>query len=105
MATGQTTPGAKTPVVPRPAATVIVPRACPSGIELFMVRRDPNSRFAADAFVFPGGTVDRDDFVSGTEPRIAGLTIEEAHRRLGERGGEAPEDPALSLAIHLAAVR
>jgi 8-oxo-dGTP pyrophosphatase MutT (NUDIX family) len=93
------------PVVPRPAGTVIVPRACPDGIELFMVRRDPNSRFAADAFVFPGGTVDPDDYITGADPSLAGATVEEAHRRLAERGGDAPAEPTLSLALHLAAVR
>lgn len=35
------------------------------GIETFMVRRDPQSRFAADAFVFPGGVVHEDNWVSG----------------------------------------
>jgi 8-oxo-dGTP pyrophosphatase MutT (NUDIX family) len=94
-----------TPVVPRPAATVIVTRPCPDGVELFMVRRDPNSRFAADAFVFPGGTVDPDDYVTAADPELAGLTVVEAHQRLAERGGEPPDDPALSLALHLAAVR
>ncbi len=97
--------GETTPVVPRPAATVIVARPCPDGVELFMVRRDPNSRFAADAFVFPGGTVDADDYVTGGDPSLAGLTVDEAHRRLSERGGEAPEASALSLALHVAAVR
>src|SRR5690349_23659465 len=94
-----------TPVVPRPAATVIVTRPCPDGVELFMVRRDPNSRFAADAFVFPGGTVDSDDYVTGSDPALAGLTVDEAHQRLSERGGDAPDDPGLSMALHVAAVR
>src|SRR5438067_1603774 len=93
------------PVVPRPAATVIVPRRCPNGVELFMVRRDPNSRFAADAFVFPGGTVHEDDFITGADACLAGVTPTEAHQRLAERGGEAPDEPTLSLALHLAAVR
>src|SRR3954468_1357852 len=93
------------PVVPRPAATVIVPRASSDGIELYMVRRDPNSRFAADAFVFPGGTVHADDFVLGSDPERAGLTPDEAQQRLSERGGDVPTEPMLSLALHLAAVR
>src|SRR5882672_1404243 len=99
MATGQTTPGEATPVVPRPAATVIVARPCPDGVELFMVRRDPNSRFAADAFVFPGGTVDADDFITGADLDLAGLSVTDAHTRLAERGGEPPDDPAVSLAL------
>src|SRR5258708_4981842 len=69
------------PVVPRPAATVIVTRPSPDSVELFMVRRDPNSRFAADAFVFPGGTVDPDDFVSGADPALPGPTVAAGRRR------------------------
>jgi 8-oxo-dGTP pyrophosphatase MutT (NUDIX family) len=70
-----------------------------------MVRRDPNSRFAADAFVFPGGTVDPNDSVTGSDPALAGMTVAEAHRRLSERGGEEPDVYWLSLALHVAAVR
>jgi 8-oxo-dGTP pyrophosphatase MutT (NUDIX family) len=94
------------PVVPRPAATVIVVRDGADGRpETFMVRRDPNSRFAADAFVFPGGAVQADDRLAGGEPPCSGLTIAAAHTRTTERGGDPPDDPGLSLALHLAAVR
>src|SRR4051812_16355178 len=101
----QGAPQAK-PVIPRPASTVIVVRDGPDGRpETFMVRRDPNSRFAADAFVFPGGAVQDEDHLAGGVPPCSGLTIPEAHRRLTERGGEAPDEPGLSLALHGAAVR
>jgi len=73
--------------------------------ETFMVRRDPNSRFAADAFVFPGGAVQDDDRLPGGAPPISGLTVSDAHRRITERGSEPPADPGLSLALHVAAVR
>ncbi len=98
--------GVHEPVIARPASTVIVLRSGPSGgIETFMVHRDPLSRFAADAFVFPGGTVDVGDWASGGVPPCTGLTIAEAHRRLGERGGDVPDDAGLSLALYVAAVR
>jgi 8-oxo-dGTP pyrophosphatase MutT (NUDIX family) len=94
------------PVVPRPASTVIVVRDGADGRpELFMVRRDPNSRFAADAFVFPGGALQADDLLPGGVPPCSGLTIDEAHRRLTERGSEPPPEPGMSLGLHLAAVR
>lgn len=97
---------APAPVVPRPAATVIVVRDGANGRpETFMVRRDPNSRFAADAFVFPGGAVQPSDRLSGGTPPCSGLTVEDAHRRVTERGSEAPADQGLSLALHVAAVR
>jgi 8-oxo-dGTP pyrophosphatase MutT (NUDIX family) len=94
------------PVVPRPASTVIVIRSGRDGRpETFMVRRDPNSRFAADAFVFPGGAVQESDRLAGGLPPCSNLTIPEAHRRLTERGSDGPPEPGLSLALHIAAVR
>lgn len=92
------------PAIPRPAATVIVLRDGPrQALETFLVRRDPRSSFAADAFVFPGGTVHQDDLAG---PAVeGGLTADEAHRRLTERGGDPPESPAHSLALFRAAVR
>lgn len=70
-----------------------------------MVRRDPNSRFAADAFVFPGGAVQADDRLPGGAPPCSGLTRAEAHQRLTDRGSEGPADEGLGLALHLAAIR
>lgn len=99
-------PGGPVPAVARCASTVIVLRDGErGGVETFMVRRDPESRFAAGAFVFPGGAVSDDDFLSGGRPPCTGLTAAEAHRRLHERGSEPPADPALGLALYLAAVR
>ena len=45
----------------RPAATVLVLRDSPQGVEVLMLRRHARSGFAADAWVFPGGTVDDAD--------------------------------------------
>jgi 8-oxo-dGTP pyrophosphatase MutT (NUDIX family) len=70
-----------------------------------MVRRDPNSRFAADAFVFPGGAVQESDRLAGGLSPCSNLTIPQAHRRLTERGSDPPTEPGLSLALHIAAVR
>jgi 8-oxo-dGTP pyrophosphatase MutT (NUDIX family) len=98
--------GTPAPVFPRPAATVIVVRVGDDGRpETFMVRRDPRARFAADAFVFPGGALQENDKLAGGEPPCSGLPRVEAHRRLTERGGDAPVDPAESLGLHVAAVR
>lgn len=98
--------GRPEPATPRPAATVIVVRDGDDGRpETFMVRRDPRARFAADAFVFPGGAVQDDDKVRGGEPPCSGLTRSEAHARLTVRGGDPPADPAESIGLHVAAVR
>lgn len=94
------------PVTPRPAATVILVRdSVANQLEIFMVRRDPHARFAADAYVFPGGTLRADDLVTGGEPPCSGLTSDTAHRRFASRGSEPPPDPEESLALHVAAVR
>ena len=93
-------------VVPRPAATVILIRPGEAGgFETFMVRRSARSYFAADAVVFPGGTVDDADCGPESVARSPSLTVEEAHARLTNRGGEPPETAALSFGLHVAAVR
>ena len=42
----------------RPAATVLLLRDAPQGIEVLMTRRSMTASFAPGAFVFPGGGVD-----------------------------------------------
>ena len=49
------------PVTPVPAATVMVLRDTPSGIEVLMVQRTKKADFAGGALLFPGGKVDEDD--------------------------------------------
>lgn len=42
---------------PRPAATVLLVRDAPGGLEVLMVRRSAGMAFGASAWVFPGGKV------------------------------------------------
>jgi recombination protein RecT len=49
------------PAVPRPAATVLLLRDTPQGIEVLMTRRSPTASFAPGAYVFPGGGIDAAD--------------------------------------------
>ena len=49
------------PVVPRPAATVLLLRDGSKGIEVFMAVRHQGSSFMPGILVFPGGAVDADD--------------------------------------------
>ena len=51
----------KKPVTPRPAATVLMLRDGPSGMEVFMVKRHHKIDFATGALVFPGGSADPGD--------------------------------------------
>jgi 8-oxo-dGTP pyrophosphatase MutT (NUDIX family) len=48
-------------VPPKDAATLIVVRDTPGGIEIFCVERHPKSGFMGGAIVFPGGKVDPSD--------------------------------------------
>jgi recombination protein RecT len=52
------------PVLPRPAATVLLLRDSPHGIEVLMTRRSLTASFAPGAYVFPGGGIDALDAAS-----------------------------------------
>lgn len=52
------------PVPTRPAATVLLLRDSPHGIEVLMTRRSTTASFAPGAYVFPGGGVDAADATS-----------------------------------------
>lgn len=49
------------PVTPRPAATVLLLRDGPKGLEVLMTRRSMNASFAPGAYVFPGGGIEPAD--------------------------------------------
>ncbi len=49
------------PALPRPAATVLLLRDGPEGLELLMTRRSATASFAPGAYVFPGGAIDAAD--------------------------------------------
>lgn len=53
------------PAVPRAAATVLLLRDGPDGIEVFMATRHQGSSFMPGILVFPGGAVDPDDAEPG----------------------------------------
>ena len=56
---------------PKDAATVILLRESPDfageGIEVLMVRRHPDNAFVPSRYVYPGGALNEDDYVSGIE--------------------------------------
>ena len=56
------TAGRAVPAEPRDAATVMVLRDAPGGVEVLMLRRTAAMKFAPGAYVFPGGSVDPADF-------------------------------------------
>ncbi len=74
----------------RPAATLILARDCPQGIELLMLQRSHDATFAEGAHVFPGGAVDAGDALAASPAHCAGLEEASANRRLNlESGGLA----------------
>ncbi|ORV92104.1 NUDIX hydrolase [Mycobacterium interjectum] len=66
-----TSPQDPPPLVPRPAATVMLVRDDPGGIAVFLMRRHARMEFAAGTMVFPGGGVDDRDRNADLERRGA----------------------------------
>lgn len=87
----------RTPVTPEPAATVMLLRDGPEGIEVLMVERSVKSEFLPDLYVFPGGRVDPEDHELAD--RVSGL----------ERQGAAEQAPSveaeLAMGFFVAAIR
>jgi glyoxylase-like metal-dependent hydrolase (beta-lactamase superfamily II)/8-oxo-dGTP pyrophosphatase MutT (NUDIX family) len=73
-----TTPSA--PVLPRPAATLVVVRDADAGMEVLLMHRTKAMEFAGGAHVFPGGAVDAND--AGLAAACTGLDDAAASRRL-----------------------
>lgn len=76
------------PVVPRPAATVMLLRDGRQGMEVLLLQRAPTTPFVPGAHVFPGGAVDLSD--ADHDDIVVGLDRAEANRILGvDEGGRA----------------
>ena len=83
----------KVPVTPVPAATLLLVRDGPEGIEVLLTTRHTAAGFAAGAAVFPGGKLDADDELrsrvhgAGDAFRIAAIreTFEESGILLARR--------------------
>jgi 8-oxo-dGTP pyrophosphatase MutT (NUDIX family) len=81
----------------RDAATVMLLRDGPAGIEVSMLRRNLSSDFVGGAYVFPGGAVD---------PHDAGPEVEAvAHGRSDAGASELLGVPSGGLAYWVAAIR
>jgi 8-oxo-dGTP pyrophosphatase MutT (NUDIX family) len=63
------------PSQPREAATVMLLRDGPDGLQTWLLRRVPKMAFAPGMSVFPGGSVDPVD-LAGTTPATAGAVAE-----------------------------
>src|SRR5688572_1353996 len=76
---------------PRPAATLILLR---EGLEVLMLQRTHSAAFLGGAYVFPGGSLDRED---SSVDRVVGLTEAQANERLQVSSG--------GIAYYVAAIR
>lgn len=83
---------------PRPAATLVLLRDSPRGVEVLLTVRPKSLRFMGGATVFPGGAVSDED-LDWRWAEIADLSAAEASRRLEE------PDEALALGYFVAALR
>jgi len=88
------------PPAPSGAATLVLLRDRPGGVETLLVQRHAGSKFAAGDHVFAGGKLEADDMPSHVERFCLGLTAQEAAQRLG--GRLAPRD---AVAYWVGAVR
>jgi len=93
------------PAIPRPAATVMVVRGQHDGFDVFMVRRHQASSFAADVFVFPGGTIRSDDALAESEAQEVGLRSATLRSILANHDDPFADDADGGLALWVAALR
>jgi 8-oxo-dGTP pyrophosphatase MutT (NUDIX family) len=84
---------ARVPVVPVPAATVILLRDSDAGPEVLLLARHARSEFLPDMYVFPGGRVEDEDHLLAE--RVAGLSRAAASARLGT----VPAEQALGFFV------
>jgi 8-oxo-dGTP pyrophosphatase MutT (NUDIX family) len=78
------------PLIPRPAATIVLLRNSERGPEVLMVQRNHKAAFVPGAYVFPGGALDPGDHAAELQALCDGPDDAAASRALGvEKGGLA----------------
>ncbi len=77
------------PTEPRQAASVIVIRGADTGLEVLLVRRNPEARFMGGFWVFPGGAVDAHEGEGDEAHRLA--AVRELAEEAGVEGVSATE--------------
>jgi len=87
----------KRPVVPRPAATVVLVReGHQADIEVYLLKRSAKSGFMPGNYVFPGGTLDPQDGETGLWAAHVDLGPDEIWERLG---GDLPAEDVLAYSV------
>lgn len=83
--------------IPRDAASVVLLREGPLGLEVLMMRRHQNSRDMGGAYVFPGGKLDEADVLAEGDSELA--------RSMQQRLGEPALSAQRALGLFRAAAR
>jgi 8-oxo-dGTP pyrophosphatase MutT (NUDIX family) len=87
-----------------PAATVVLLRDAPAGLETLMLRRNSKLAFAGGAWVFPGGRIDPDDYpggeVTADDERVAQAARTAAVREAEEEAGLVVDPAGLVWFAH-----
>lgn len=83
---------------PRAAATVVMLRDAPEGLEVFLLKRHGNSDVLGGAYVFPGGKVDAADAHMAEH-------LDQAPTDLHAALGEAELDLPAAMGLYVAALR
>ena len=86
-------------IEPRAAATVVLLRPGPDGLEALLTHRPSTMAFAADMHVFPGGRVDAGD----ADPRLGARSVISEEAAAAGLGGDL--EPPAALAAYVAAIR
>jgi glyoxylase-like metal-dependent hydrolase (beta-lactamase superfamily II)/8-oxo-dGTP pyrophosphatase MutT (NUDIX family) len=84
---------------PRPAATVVLLRDRPFGLEVLLTHRPASMAFAPDVHVFPGGRVDEVDL----DPTVQSRSVITPDAAKAALGGDLP--PVDALGAFIAAIR
>lgn len=91
---------ALTPVTPRPAATLLLLRDTPSGLEVLMTRRSATARFGPGVHVFPGGAIDPSDHLAHAQVARRSSQPDEALTQAVAALRESFEELGILLARH-----
>ena len=78
-----------------PAATVILLRDGPDGLETLMLRRNSKLEFAGGMWVFPGGRVDPEDYPADAPDDVEAAVRVAAAREAQEEAGLACDPEAM----------
>lgn len=86
-------------VEPRDAASVIIIRDSPD-LEVLMVRRNRNASFVPNMYVFPGGSIDADDYTDKIDDYCCGIKSKEACQIIPDL-----KPPGKAIGAYVAAIR